>query len=460
MARVLLVNLASLPMPGNEPIFPIGVRCVQACLDRAGHHTELIDFVEDPAALTDLRWAAESRDVIGFSIRNIDPINLTSEGHVRHYEHFVGQVRAAAGGDPVFVGGGPGYSLFGAALVDRLGLDVGVVGPGEETMRQIAEDPGAYRGRRANLTGARHPGFLSDVLAHPQALMSAYIAADPTAMIGVETRRKTCYQECVYCPYAYITGENAGDLKPIANLAAEIEGIHRAGIRRIFFTDGIFNSERRYAKQVVRMLVELALPGLTWSAYFTPKPFDDEFAALLPPSNVESVIISPDSLEPGMMRTLGKSFDLRHVDRCVDRCRRNGLDLRVNVVFGGPGENRQTVAATAEYANRRLRAGELLIHTGFRVLPGTALARQLAIPDGELLEPTFYPVEPDLFRWIMADLDTRFVPPAALIIMMSRRNAARSMERVPLPAPTDAPGPAASHVMVRRLPAEIPVRGR
>lgn len=78
MTRVALVNLASLPMPGNEPIFPIGLRCVQDALHLAGHETRLIDFVEDPGALADLGWAAESWDVIGFTIRNIDPIDLAA----------------------------------------------------------------------------------------------------------------------------------------------------------------------------------------------------------------------------------------------------------------------------------------------------------------------------------------------------------------------------------------------
>lgn len=149
--------------------------------------------------------------------------------------------------------------------------------------------------------------------------METYTQFDE-AMIGVETRRKTCYQGCVYCPYAYITGENSGDLKPLELLAAELRAIHASGIRRVFFTDGIFNSELRYAKDVVRLLIELNLPGLTWSAYFTPKPFDDEFAELLALSNVEFVVISPDSLDDRVMKLLGKTFGTRHVDRCLERC--------------------------------------------------------------------------------------------------------------------------------------------
>lgn len=438
MARVALVNLASLPMPGNDPIFPIGLRCVQDALDRAGHQTRLVDFVESPAALDDLSWAAEGWDVIGFTIRNIDPLDLACDGHVEHYQAFLDRIRHTVGAAaPLLVGGGPGYSLFADALLRRLGFDVGVVGPGEQSMLEIVADPDAHRGSGRNVDGKRYPDFLGNVLTHPRSLMSAYVDRQGQVegtMIGVETRRKTCYQGCVYCPYAYISGQNQGDLKPVDLIAAELHTIHRSGIRRVFFTDGIFNSELKYAKEVVRTIIGQDLPGLTWSAYFTPKPFDDEFAALLRRSDVEFVVVSPDSLDDRMMKVLGKSFDTRHVTRFIERCQRHELGIRMNIVFGGPGESRESVRATARYVNANLATEELVMNLGYRVLPETALARQLSLADDDLLDPTFYPFDPDLFSWVIEELDTRFMSTRVLLNLMAARSSSRRMTKVPLHA--------------------------
>jgi radical SAM superfamily enzyme YgiQ (UPF0313 family) len=419
-------------MPGNEPIFPIGLRCVQDALDRAHHDTRLIDFVEDPHALEDLSWAAEPWDVIGFSIRNIDPLDLACDGHVDHYQEFVDRVRRMAGKRaPLMVGGGPGYSLFADTLLVRLGLDVGVVGPGEQAMLDVLAEPDLYRRSGKNITGKRYSGFLATVPQHSQSLLATYARFDG-AMIGVETRRKTCYQGCVYCPYAYIDGNNEGDLKPQDLIAAELRTIFESGIRRVFFTDAIFNSELRYAKKVVQTIIEQDLPGLTWTGYFTPKPFDDEFAALLSASGVEFVVVSPDSLDDRVMKLLGKSFDTRHVSRCIERCRANGLDLRVNVVFGGPGEDRQSVRATAEYVNANLATHELVMNLGYRVLPETALARQLSMADADLLSPTFHPFDPDIFSWIIEDLDSRFLTPQVMLNLVASRTSSKRMTKIPL----------------------------
>ncbi|MFD5388210.1 B12-binding domain-containing radical SAM protein [Streptomyces sp. NPDC127074] len=442
MSRVVLVNLASLPMPGNQPIFPIGVRCVQDALDRAGHVTRLVDFVEAPGDLSDFGWLGDDWDVIGFTIRNIDPIDISCSTHVDEYIAFMNRIRVEIdrhGIDPLLVGGGPGFSLFGTTLIDKLGLDVGVIGPGEQVMLDVANDPQSFKGRGLTTQGRRHCGFLTDTLRHPSSLMAAYTNAH-RAMIGVETRRKTCYQTCGYCPYAYIDGDNSGDLKPMEILAEEIRGIYHQGFRRVFFTDGIFNSELRYAKEVVGLVRDLALDGLSWSAYFTPKPFDDEFSEMLQGSGVEAVVVSPDSLDDRVMRNVGKSFDTRHVLRFLERSRKNDLPVRVNVVFGGPGETRDSVRNSVEFINENLRYDELVMHVGYRVLPATALARDLGTTDDQLLYPAFYPFDFDVFNWVIQDLDSRFVTPQLMMNLMAGRAAARKMARV-LSAPGITPPP-------------------
>lgn len=414
-------------MRGNsEPIFPIGLRCVQDALIRAGHDAVLVDFLESPELLDNLSWLADDFDVVAFTIRNIDPIDLSCGTHVDDYIAFAARVRSEhekRGREPLLVGGGPGFSLFPNELTALMRLDVGVSGPGEEVMLQLAGAPRSYRGTGAVLQGRRHVGFLTSLLSHPPSLMAAYTAR-PGAMIGVETRRKTCYQGCVYCPYAHIAGDNSGDLKPLSVLQQEIEGIYAAGFRRIFFTDGIFNSELPIAKDVVRLLHQLQLPDLQWSAYFTPKPFDDEFADLLIGSNVDAVVVSPDSLDDEVMRALGKSFDRRHVLRFLERSRVRELPVKVNVVFGGPGESRESVARSVAFINEHLLDDELVLHVGYRVLPGTALAADIGLPAQDLLYPVYLPFDVDVFRWLVQDLDNRFLTPSLTLNLMAGRAVA------------------------------------
>jgi hypothetical protein len=101
-------------------------------------------------------------------------------------------------------------------------------------------------------------------------------------------------------------------------------------------------------------------------------------------------------------------------------------------VFGGPGEDRQSVRATARYANEHLAADEFIMSLGYRVLPGTALARQLSMDSADLVDPTFYPFDPELFSWIVEDFDDRFLTPGVMLNLMAGRVSSRQMSKVPL----------------------------
>jgi radical SAM superfamily enzyme YgiQ (UPF0313 family) len=409
MAKVALVNLSSLKMPGNDPIFPLGLERIRQVLQDDGHDVRIIDFRRNPDWQVNPTWLDEGWDVIGLTIRNIDPIDLSCESHVPHYLKYTQTLMQRARSRPLWVGGGPGFSLFAKDLTENMNLDVGVVGPGETRMRQLAADFSQYIGAGPTvLSGVADPEFDKRIMKYDANLMRVY-AGQHEAMIGVETRRKSCYQGCTYCPYAHITGNDDGDVRTVESIISEIEGIYDSGIRRIFFTDGIFNADLRHAKRVIAALKKRQLPALKWSAYFTPKPFDTEIAELLVDSGVDAVVVSPDSLDIQMMNELGKSFDTRHVLKFLELCRNYELSPKVNVVIGGPNESEQTTKNSIKFINENLRDDELVLHIGYRVLPETAMSEQTQTSAEELLEPTFLQLDPQVFTWIYDQLDSRFL---------------------------------------------------
>lgn len=430
--RVLLVNLGSLRMSGNEPIFPVGPNCLVSALREAGHFAEILDFAESPEAENDLDWMSRDWDIVGFSIRNIDPIDLSVGSFVPSYAEFVSRAVSVARqleNPPLLVGGGSGYSLFADYLLELFDLDVGVVGPGEATLLKIAADPEAYRGSRRNLTGEAFKAFQRHEVNYPTGLMQVY-AKRKNAMIGVQTRRKTCYQKCVYCPYAFIDGDNAGQLKPPELLAKELRAIHASGIRRVFFTDAIFNSELSYAKSVCRMLAEEDLEGIVWSAYFMPAGFDAELAMLLKQSAVEQIVISPDSFDPDMLIRNGKRFGMKHIETCIERCREVGLKPLMILLLGGVGETRETIRRTAEFANAVLEADEVNINVGMRILPETEIASMSGLSPVEMIDPVFLPFDDKIFEWIMSDFDSRFLSMQEIMKLLLWRASVRQLQRI------------------------------
>jgi len=101
-----------------------------------------------------------------------------------------------------------------------------------------------------------------------------------------------------------------------------------------------------------------------------------------------------DSGSPEMLKSLGKSFTVDAVRSSSRLCREFGMDFAHYLLFGGPGETRETVLESFALMDE-VSPTAVIAMTGIRVFPRTAIYRR-AVADGvitlesSLLEPVFY----------------------------------------------------------------------
>jgi radical SAM superfamily enzyme YgiQ (UPF0313 family) len=440
VASVRLINLSSLPILGNQPIYPVGIVSVAQALTAEGHAVEIVDFVERPERARDLGWLEEPCDVIGFAVRDVDPIDLARFSFVGSFTTFAARVRArteASGYRPVFVGGGTGVTLFPRELGARLGLDAAVTGEGERAMIDLCRDPESLRAAGFSCLSAPDEEFPTRVFDHPASLVRAYLRARRSE-IGVETRRRKCLRRCQYCPYAFINDGTLGELREIGPLRKTIEQLYSLGVRHLFFTDAVFNNELGMAKKVCRLLVEMGFSDLQWSAYFVPSGFDPELAELMAASGNRIVIFSPDSFDPRMLRLTGKGYNLKHILQAKKICAAAGLSAAWVLLFGSAHEDRNTIQTSAQVANELFDDKEISVNVGIRLLPGSPLAKHLQLRTEDLLMPVFYPVDPRVFDWILGDFEERFFQGERLLRLLAVQGSLKNLTPRPFPNPLDA----------------------
>jgi radical SAM superfamily enzyme YgiQ (UPF0313 family) len=434
VAFVRLVNLSSLPVLGNRPVYPVGLVSIAEAVRAAGHEVEIVDFVAHPERIESLSWLNEPCDIVGFAIRDVDPIDIARFSFVHAFTAFAARVRSRTeelGYRPTFVGGGTGFTLFPQALGSLLGVDVVVSGQGEGVLSDLCASGRASAATAVSVLSAPDPGFASRVLNHPPSLVSAYLRAGYTE-IGVETRRRKCLRRCQYCPYAFINEGTLGELKPIDSLRQSVDRLYSLGVRHLFFTDAVFNNELVQAKRVCQMLAEARYPELKWSAYFVPSGFDQELAELVASSGNLRVIFSPDSFDPRMLRISGKGFGIHSVLKAKRICEVVGLKSAWMLLFGSAHEDRETIRRSGEFANEHFQRHEVSIHVGIRLLPGSPLVRQLGLSDAELLFPVFYPIDPRVFDWILEDFDERFFTGESLLRLRSMQASLGRLSHRPI----------------------------
>ena len=125
--RVLFVsaNMEQITLPS----LPLGLGCVAAATERAGHEVKLVDLMDETDTLQAIRAAVEGfrPDVIGISVRNIDDQAMENTRFLLDQaKGVVADCRAVS--DARIVLGGAGFSLMPEAVLAYLGAGVGIQG--------------------------------------------------------------------------------------------------------------------------------------------------------------------------------------------------------------------------------------------------------------------------------------------------------------------------------------------
>jgi len=135
--RILLISAAN--DAGSIVPLPLGLACVAAATERAGHRVRLLALGSDADCENDVRRAIKqfAPDVIGISVRNIDDQNMQSPRFLLgSLKQVVAACRAASSSRIVL--GGAGYSIFPESALEYLGGDMGIRGEGETAFRHCS----------------------------------------------------------------------------------------------------------------------------------------------------------------------------------------------------------------------------------------------------------------------------------------------------------------------------------
>jgi radical SAM superfamily enzyme YgiQ (UPF0313 family) len=130
---------------------------------------------------------------------------------------------------------------------------------------------------------------------------------------------------------------------------------------------------------------------------------DDRLAETMAAAGCREVSLGFESGSPKILTLLNKRFSPDDIRRISTRLKNAGIRRTGFLLLGGPGETRETVNESLEFADS-LDLEALKITIGIRIYPHTALARTavsegLIAADDNLLLPKFYIVK-NLESWL------------------------------------------------------------
>lgn len=387
------------------PVGPIGMAYVLGNLDRERHPARALDlmFQEEPARAIRDAILAFNPQLIGLSIRNFDELDMANRTcYLPELKQVVEVIRENSRAPLIL--GGVGFTVMPKQLMAYLGADWGIVGEGErafpelldrmESGRDYRDLPGLIFQEKGELRINRSERIEDLDGVHPpdRSFMDLQQYAQNRGFIGVISK-KGCPQGCLWCPSPYYPGRRVTLRDPL-KVVDEIEGIQKEqGISTFYFCDDIFNNPPDHAQAVCDEILSRKLEIL-WGCDLNPATVSRELLSSMKRSGCAMVGPHFISASETTLRQMATGFTLAEIRRCCQLLEEVGMNYSAFVIFGGPGESRETVEESIRFY-QGIQPAAIFYFTGVRILPNTgmeAYARKNGIfsSDDELLFPKFY----------------------------------------------------------------------
>jgi len=388
----------------NMPVLPLGLAYVAAAADSQGHTVKMINLMMQTDTQKALHEAIDefNPEIIGISVRNIDDQNMENPRFLLEpLKDVVTNCRKYS--DATIVLGGAGYSIFPQATLDFLEADIGIQGEGESAFlnllkrlgdkKNLSEIPGLYLPGQTSRSEWGYIKSLSDItLPLPDVHLSTpSTLKDQEIWIPFQSRRG-CPLDCSYCSTATIEGRIIRKHDP-KKVVDAISRYAEVGLDHFFFVDNTFNLPSAYANTLCEQLISSRM-NVTWRCILYPWKVDDELVEKMAMAGCREVSLGFESGSKKILANMNKKYLPTDVRQISERLKKFGIGRMGFLLFGSPGENKETARESLEFADS-LDLEAMKITIGIRIYPHTSL-QQTAIKEGlvtaddNLLIPKFF----------------------------------------------------------------------
>ncbi|MEX2273408.1 MAG: radical SAM protein [Vicinamibacterales bacterium] len=388
---------------------PIGPAYIAASLIQAGHEVRIVDGVgENPFQITSL--FNDTVMAIGLKseeiVERIKPdtqligVSCMFSQDWPEIRRLVGLARTRFPGVPIVMGGEHITAVPDFTLTSTPEVDACVIGEGEETIVDLVNAfeegrswdtiPGLVvrdgnGGVRA--TGPRSRIRSIDDIPWPAwhlVPVGAYL--DNGFSFGVDRGRsmpilatRGCPYECTFCsnPEMWTTRWYARDVN---NVLDEIQAYQdKYGATNFDFYDLTAIVKRSWILQFTNAILERKMT-FTWQlpSGTRSEAIDDEVSRMLYESGCRNMSYAPESGSPAVLKRIKKVVKLDRLEHSVRGAVRNGLNVKLNIIMGFPGETRSELGETVRFLARMGRSGvQDMSISLFSPYPGSQLYKEL-----------------------------------------------------------------------------------
>lgn len=401
---------------------PIGLAYVAGAVRAAGFDVTFIDALGE-ALNVRTAWKHDTilhgmlfQDIIAAIPKDVGLIGVHA-GFTFDWpacRHLIGMIREAFP-DVLIVAGGEHATAMAERSLRESSVDFIVRGEGEETAVELARAVERHESDFLAIAGLayldRETGLytetasrarrrdIDDIVPPAWDISPIHKYLDGGYGYGVNRGRsmpvvasRGCPYQCTFCsnPNMWTT---RWVIRSVDNLLDEIEFYRREYMATNFdFFDLTFVLKKQWIIDFCQKIVERGL-AITWQlpAGTRSEAIDSEVASWLYKAGCRNVTYAPESGSIGVLTRIKKKIDPISLAKSIADCVSQGINVKVNMIFGFPGETMSEILESYRFIVRLAASGahDLSIW-GFSPYPGSAIFDDMVQQGSIVLDADYY----------------------------------------------------------------------
>lgn len=363
--RVLLISptsglYAGLPVRPKFQTHPLGLLYLASVLEQAGFEVGIYDAYSFGYTLEDIKT----------EIKRFSPqvVGITAMTIVANDAYLTAEVTKQIDSSITVVMGGAHSTAMPEEALETGHIDISVIGEGEQTMFEICEQ---VEGAAIDLctidgivfkadagfkrTTARVRSEALDELPFPAyhllPSVSDYNPPPHWGKKGGFAAILTC-RGCPYrCPFCSVTRDwgRKYRYRSAKNVLDELEYLQKTyGVRYVSIRDSVFTLYKQRAIDICKGMIERDL-RITWNCNARVNEVNEELLSWMKKAGCKAIQYGIESGNDELLAQF-KGVDKALITRAIDMTSRHGIESHGYFMFGLPGETKDTMKDTMEFA--------------------------------------------------------------------------------------------------------------
>ena len=159
-----------------------------------------------------------------------------------------------------------------------------------------------------------------------------------------------CPSKCIYCLWPQTFSGRTMRTRSPRNVYDEVKWIKEnlPDVKEISFDDDTFTADRQHARAVAELIKPL---GVSWTINARAN-CDFETLKIMREAGLRHVVVGYESGNEQILKNIKKGVTKEQAIRFTSDCKKLGLSIHGAFIMGLPGESRETIQETIEFAKR------------------------------------------------------------------------------------------------------------